>query len=202
MHAIFISETTLILAIRLSNKVRPPHNMTEILRRIRGQNLSVTNENRRLRDYLRKRLIYLADMTGGNVSERRASGGRVISDYKWENKFGKHSFRIIWHNSVSDRYFSKTINSEIKRNLRPVIDLFEENETEQNKFIRAAESAGIQHSLAAPGTYLVAVLFSELDEAEQTFSYQSIMNTFVRWKYWRKRRTDFEWIELVESETY
>ena len=97
--------------------------------------MSVTRENRKIRDYLRKRLIRLAEATGGEVHERSGSGGKTVSTYKWSNARGEKSFRISWHNSVSDRHFPKKIRGEIKRNLINVSELFYEEPSTRDEFL-------------------------------------------------------------------
>jgi hypothetical protein len=95
--------------------------------------MSVTRENRKIRDYLRKRLIRLAGDTGGDVFERPGSGGKIVSTYRWRNEHGEKSFRISWHNSISDRHFPKKIRGDIRRNLLFVSDLFIEDSSKQSE---------------------------------------------------------------------
>jgi hypothetical protein len=79
--------------------------------------MSVTSNNRRLSRDIRKKLACIVRETNGVLNERKASGGRIISNYEWNTTSGKKGFSISWHSSVSDRYFPKTIMTEIKRKL-------------------------------------------------------------------------------------
>lgn len=155
--------------------------------------MSVTRQNRRLADHCRKRLRWLASRTGGVVEERRASGGRIINDYHWSNRRGTRSFRIIWHQSVSDRYFPKTISAEIRRNLRSVSEIFEYEQDEQAETLRTASKANYQiyNTLMGPREInSIVVLMEEISTAERILLSRTVVSPLRKWWFWRSKHRE------------
>jgi hypothetical protein len=133
--------------------------------------MSITAENRKIRDYLRKRLIRLAAATGGEVRERRGAGGKIISTYKWLTSRGEGSFRISWHNSVSDRHFPNKIRGDIKRNLIAISELYYEDEITKSEILN---SAGI------PGRSSLASVYKPV-------GIYMIEHRLIQWLEWQSR---------------
>jgi len=95
--------------------------------------MSVTSSNRQLIKSLRKELTCFAKKTGGSVEERRTKKSRILSRYIWPTESGECFFIMVWHSSISDRFFPKTVKSEINRKMEQILPYISLSDDTTNK---------------------------------------------------------------------
>lgn len=151
--------------------------------------MSVTNENRKIRSWLRSSLSELCKKTNGKVDERQGSGGKIVSKYIWNIDGESFVFNYIWHNSVSDRFFGKKACGQIRKYLKDLQEVFDPKKIVGMAHLVGKHTKGMEKysrsgiSINADQSSVSKIIEAEirsLDDFDQSVNDRRIWNYFSR----------------------